>query len=399
MVGMLQGGLLAIFLFFRRVNKTANKYLGLLMLTLLLSLLHHYFHITGEQLLEHRSRFLLWGLTYLILPILYLYIAHITSTFEKFRARELFHFLPALLVTVLVAAAHFEMMILGNIPGPVLDQLASPVPGKHIYWTHSRYLHIFSQIQILVYFILCFTVVYRYNKNIFRMYSNINKIRLRWMKVLLSALFVIYLQYLSTHFLFFTGTGVELYATMINLSWTIFILFVGYFGLWQPDIFGRLEPFRHERSMTSGPVEDGVSTDTKKGASESLPKYQRHKLPGNEAEHLYRLVLDAMNIHKMYDDKDITLVSLSQKLGTTTHCLSQVINSCSGMNFYNFINRFRVEEAQRQLEKGKDRDTVLSIGLDAGFNSKSSFNKFFKKFTGISPTQYRDEIAGRQHQI
>ena len=70
--------------------------------------------------------------------------------------------------------------------------------------------------------------------------------------------------------------------------------------------------------------------------------------------------------------------------------LSQVINTSLGQNFYNLINSYRVEEAKQQLSASdKQNQTILAIAYDVGFNSKSVFNKAFKKFTGTTPSKYR----------
>jgi len=60
-------------------------------------------------------------------------------------------------------------------------------------------------------------------------------------------------------------------------------------------------------------------------------------------------------------------------------------------SFYDVINSYRVEEAKRLLLDEKNRNyTILSVGFEAGFNSKTTFNPVFKKFTGVTPTEYRD---------
>ncbi|MES9930149.1 MAG: helix-turn-helix domain-containing protein, partial [Candidatus Thiodiazotropha sp. 6PDIVS] len=69
--------------------------------------------------------------------------------------------------------------------------------------------------------------------------------------------------------------------------------------------------------------------------------------------------------------------------------LSQVINEQSGYNFFDFINRYRVDEAKRCLTTPSGQSNVLSIALDSGFNSKSAFYTAFKRHTGQTPSQYR----------
>ena len=83
-------------------------------------------------------------------------------------------------------------------------------------------------------------------------------------------------------------------------------------------------------------------------------------------------------------------MELSEKTEIPVRYLSQVINDILGQNFYDFINSYRVNEAIKQLENPSgSKKTVLEILYYAGFNSKSTFNKVFKDYTGITPTEYK----------
>lgn len=92
---------------------------------------------------------------------------------------------------------------------------------------------------------------------------------------------------------------------------------------------------------------------------------------------------------------ELTLGELAEQLGTTPHRLSEVLNGQLEMSFYDFINGYRVREVQERLI-GPDgtRYTYLTLALDAGFASKSTFNAAFKKHTGMTPSDYR-RTSGR----
>ncbi len=100
----------------------------------------------------------------------------------------------------------------------------------------------------------------------------------------------------------------------------------------------------------------------------------------------------AMREHKPYLEPDLTLDMLAETLNIPARDLSLVFNRHFGSNFYEFINRYRIEEAQKMLADPKHKSkTITHIYLDAGFNSKSVFNTFFKKHVGKTPTEYRQE--------
>ena len=97
---------------------------------------------------------------------------------------------------------------------------------------------------------------------------------------------------------------------------------------------------------------------------------------------------------KIYMDPDITLDGLAESLSIPSRDLSMLINRHFGVNFYEFINRYRIEEAKQMLAAPEySSTTITDIYLTAGFNSKSVFYTFFKKFEGITPTQFRQSAT------
>jgi len=90
----------------------------------------------------------------------------------------------------------------------------------------------------------------------------------------------------------------------------------------------------------------------------------------------------------------LNLRSLSRLLNEKAHYVSQVINQDLGANFYELVNRTRIERAQRLLVEAPER-TVLEIALSVGYNSKSTFNTAFRRQTGVTPTEYGPRRVGR----
>lgn len=88
-----------------------------------------------------------------------------------------------------------------------------------------------------------------------------------------------------------------------------------------------------------------------------------------------------------FRDPDLSLGKLAQLCGLSTHQASSAINGCSGGNFYDWLNRHRVEEAKRLLRESDE--TVARVCYRAGFNSKSTFNTAFRRHTGQTPSEFR----------
>jgi len=105
--------------------------------------------------------------------------------------------------------------------------------------------------------------------------------------------------------------------------------------------------------------------------------------------HFDRLV-ELMETRHLYRNPKLTLRELAEETELSAGYLSQIINQKSGSHFFDFVNNYRVEDVKRKFEDVEfDHYSVLAIGLEAGFNSKSTFNAVFKKRTGKTPSGFR----------
>jgi AraC-like DNA-binding protein len=99
-----------------------------------------------------------------------------------------------------------------------------------------------------------------------------------------------------------------------------------------------------------------------------------------------------MEVQKPYLKSNITLDTLSELMDVPARELSAIFNGHFKMNFYEFVNNYRIEEAKRIMQADTDqKKTVSDIFLEVGFNSKSVFNTFFKKNVGMTPTEFRKQ--------
>ncbi len=96
---------------------------------------------------------------------------------------------------------------------------------------------------------------------------------------------------------------------------------------------------------------------------------------------------------EIYLDPTFSLTNLSRLLGLSEGYISQLVNFFSGHNFSNYVNALRVEEAKRLLrDNNYNHYTIVAIGLESGFNSKSTFYAAFKKHTNVSPTTFKNQL-------
>ena len=110
---------------------------------------------------------------------------------------------------------------------------------------------------------------------------------------------------------------------------------------------------------------------------------------------MVRKKLDALiQKEKPYLEPELTLPDIANKLHVGTHLLSKVINEMYQKNFHDFINSYRIEEFKHLAKQPKFRGyTIVSVAMEAGFNSKTSFNRAFKKIVGITPSEYLKSLS------
>jgi len=120
------------------------------------------------------------------------------------------------------------------------------------------------------------------------------------------------------------------------------------------------------------------------------PKYENSTLTSERAENYSAKLLNIMETEKPFTESDLKLQDLARMLSIPPHHLSQILNERLHLNFYDFINRYRVEEAKRRLvDANGNHTTILGIAYDVGFNNKASFNTAFKKHVGLTPSQFK----------
>lgn len=119
-------------------------------------------------------------------------------------------------------------------------------------------------------------------------------------------------------------------------------------------------------------------------------KYLKSKIPEQKARKMYQALLEYMQSEKPYLHSDCSLQDFSDALGIPRNSLSYIINKYAKCNFFDFVNRFRLDYAIHHMKSQLRLDfNIIDIAFDAGFKSKSTFNKLFKSYTGLTPSDFR----------
>jgi AraC-like DNA-binding protein len=168
---------------------------------------------------------------------------------------------------------------------------------------------------------------------------------------------------------------------ILYLGLAVIVFYIGFWGLKQRKIFYQFEPQLLKAEDPVVPTEDKAEkSGTVQTAEESEP------------DKILEPLLHIMKEEKPYLDPELSIIALSAKLNIHPHKLSKLINSQLHQNFFDFINRYRVEEFKTlAFNSDYEHYSILAIAFEAGFNSKASFNRIFKNITGNTPSQYMND--------
>ena len=317
-----------------------------------------HFHLLSISFL---SLFLLHG------PFLYYYILTLVSDKRQIYKKDLFHLVPFILFNLYILIASFSPDISEKLNIEKLSLHNDP-PLLFLFFL------ILTAFSGTVYFLFTFKLFKRLDINIFNNFSNSADIDLDWLRKLVLLFGVIWTALISItviHHVFHMFSMVFC-TDGLFLSLSVFVILIGYFGLKQNVIFNN---------------ENVIVTDN---LSRIQPKYSGSRLNESEEKQYAEKLISYMELLKPYLNTDLTLPQLAVELGISSHLLSQVINEHFKLNFFDFVNQYRVEAFKQRIVNPKyENFSLLGIAFECGFNSKSAFNRIFKKSTGLTPSQFK----------
>lgn len=176
--------------------------------------------------------------------------------------------------------------------------------------------------------------------------------------------------------------GSDTRETIVHWMLSIGVVYLGVLAVQQPEIFSK------NIRIDSHPVQPCIPNP-------SGTKYRNSPLTTELMAEMRTQLEQHLSLHQSYLDPELSLKSLSDQTGIGPHVLSQVINDAIGVNFFDYINGYRLEVVKRDL-LNDDKRNILRIATDAGFNSKSSFYQFFRKREGMTPSEWRKCQSGNK---
>ncbi len=296
---------------------------------------------------------------FLLAPALFLSVSYFTNPQKKFRQIDYLHFLPFVLflfLPILFFVFTSELTIKNDLQAN----------GDWIGLT----IVILLFTQILAYTFFSLFKIHQHQQHIRLFASATQTIDLAWLQYFLYGVAFLVLLWMSE--VFFSGNNQYAY-----LGYFVGVFYLAYFALKQEEIY----PFTDKETLEIIEVIEEIKLIEEKRQS-LFPNFD---LLAEKSR-----LIELMRTAKPYLDNELSLPKLAQMLDISTHELSFLLNGGFEENFYEFVNRYRVEESKHLLKDAKFQHlNMVGIAFEAGFNSKTAFNTTFKRMTGQTPSEFR----------
>lgn len=293
-------------------------------------------------------------------PSLLLYVTAITQAGFSFNRKQLIHLVPAIAIVTLMLALNIH-----------LDDLKGITQTEHQRLIHDMWL--LMKGLPAVYALACIPIALSTSHLMQSFYSSDSEMGKNW----LSLLCIGYAAYWGLTFFS------QLFGNTLTKLWLDNGSMADILGIASNYLaFGLLLTlFSYSVSLTQQQLGRALTAAKPRSAAKTTPL---------KVDSLANTIESSMKNEKLFLQSNLTAEQFAEHVGHATRDISTVLNQHFGKNFFEFINTYRVEEAQRLLISPEHIDTsITDILYMAGFNSKSAFQRFFKRITEMSPSEYR----------
>jgi len=347
-------------------NSQSNKYLAYLLFALSILLLNHVLEMEGAYTPYPFLRFIddvEWA--FLVPAFLFLFVINRIDDAVKSKHKSYLCYIPFAYSAVLNIACDMDRLAgVYKIPESAI-KLIEILGLVHLFLaiTFIPFLLIYS------YFLVKHLKQAEEKKWIIALLTIVSSLVFAW---LITALAGLFLQYDISD----TMSGVALFATFV-MHWTAYI------GIYKYKLAKNREAVYNflntdlAISSTSLIIENNAPEEFKESITEDNLYFQKLQLLCKE--------------HHIYTDSTLNREKVAEKLGISAGYVSQIVNAVTGDNFANYINHYRVEAVKEMISNSQyENYNLLTMGLESGFTSKTTFYKAFKKVTGQTPNEYKN---------
>jgi len=342
----------------KRGNRNANRLLAMLILILSIQLLK-YVDLGLLDLITPTLALIASVLIFMLGPLLLFYAKALFGI--KLSNQPIYlHFIPSFIALIVAVSVVVYATIVGK------EELA----GNEALLSSFFFVYVFTQIvHMLIYNLKTYKVINRGLYAFEDSFSNLERINVNWLKhVSIGFTLIIFITSIFYVMLitggYYTFTLETDYGFIISIS--LMINYAGFRALNQPEII-------------SGEL--------------MVPKYHNSKLNADDIKAYKTRILHFMEDDKPYQECNFKLNDMAKHVSLSPHILSQMINEHFNQNFFEFINSYRIKMAKEKMREANWKtQTILGVAFEVGYNSKSAFNRAFKKFEGSTPSEYLKTI-------
>ncbi len=349
-------------------NKKEKRVMGFLMISFSFFIFLNSTSVNNIINISSGLKFFSFVFLFAIPPTFYIYTRLLIKTKNKLTKKQIIHYIPCLIILITLLI----LILLKKLEQPGFN--FSEIRAKLLNIKIVIYI-----IQLFLYSTLMVILLIQHNKNIKKFFSYSNKkINLTWLKIFLAIYITYWLADFLIHLIYQYDPPDSIHIAYLFHT-IFFFVFLGYFSLKQERLYDET------KILPEKLIKDIDITSEKKQEEKGTLKKDI------KSTHIFSQLIDLVKKEELYKNPELSLFYLSKKLDINTTYLSYAINKESNTNFCALINNLRIEEAKKLLmNKDFDNYTVEAIANEVGFNHKQIFNYWFKKNTGITPWQYKN---------
>ena len=290
-------------------------------------------------------------------PLLYLYTRSVMYSDFRLHGKSWLHLIPVTIFPIYLAVTYHS---LGR------ENMEAGIYNYDILYRNGyfRLLVLMQESFIVIYGLAALLLFREYHQGLKNNFSNIETIDRNWLRLLIGGfLFISTWKLLPPVFhLVDMGQAAHLFGLTGNYLDYFLVTALVFYSVAHSEVIHRVV---------------------------SPQKTNRNEKGENFNDDQAEQIVNAMTQHKHYLEPELTLEQLAEQLRLPPRLVSNIINRKFSKNFFEFVNYYRVEEAKQIISTRPQAVSMTDVMADSGFNSKSAFNRFFKKYTGMTPTEFR----------
>lgn len=364
--------LVGLYLFSKKYRSFANQLLGLFLLTIIYEATLAF--IPYDAIGGYSIYYFAFPEVKLFYPLLFFhYILEKTGRSKQYRKGLRIHYILAFAI----AGISLINVLLYLIQGQKIENYLGMPTVENLFMSQQYY----AFLLIMIAWVLSIQEVYRYRSVVQKNYSNQDMLNINWLWGLIFSLLPIIVMW-GVNLIWIIGGSRDTWDFELA-TWGFVIVFL---------YFVSFKAFKHHNLFEGIPDRVEVELPDKQEQKNSKKNNLLPVFSEQEDEAVLERIKHFMQKKAPYLDASLSIHQLAEQTSVPVRELSLLINHKLNKHFFDFVNEYRIKKAMDILEDPQQKQlTILEILYEVGFNSKSSFNTVFKKYTGKTPTQYRRE--------